>query len=71
MTKRKLDSGNLVSAKSGLKRWGGEQLWAHAAMCVGKILDITPAHILLQQYQHIKDETIIVVSDGRKIVPTN
>jgi quercetin dioxygenase-like cupin family protein len=43
------------------KPWGHEDIWAHTARYVGKILRIQAGKRLSLQYHQVKDETILVL----------
>jgi mannose-6-phosphate isomerase-like protein (cupin superfamily) len=43
------------------KPWGHEDIWAHTARYVGKILTIRAGKRLSLQYHKVKDETILVL----------
>ena len=43
------------------KPWGREEIFAHTARYVGKILTIRAGHALSRQYHRLKDETIYVL----------
>jgi mannose-6-phosphate isomerase len=53
------------------KPWGHEQIWAHTADYVGKILHIKKGHQLSLQYHRQKIETILLYSGKMDFVFDN